>query len=208
MLKVVNVLSREFEELPDFSFTKSSRILLSGVFRSILNKPLHRLSDKTLTLLAVKNDCNHPRLGIIVSKKKFSRAITRNSIKRIIRESFRLKQTHLGSFDFLIIARRDIIKFKPSERHQQVDHLWLRFSAIVRKAFFFLIRFYQLAVSPLLGPRCRFEPSCSHYAMRAIEKYGIIKGIRLSCIRLLKCHPWHPGGHDPVNINLILNKCK
>ncbi|MGQ9557918.1 MAG: membrane protein insertion efficiency factor YidD [Desulfurispora sp.] len=61
-----------------------------------------------------------------------------------------------------------------------------------------LIRFYQKYLSPLKGPTCRFYPTCSQYAVAALEKYGIIKGGCLALLRLLKCHPFHPGGYDPV----------
>jgi hypothetical protein len=61
-----------------------------------------------------------------------------------------------------------------------------------------LIRIYQRAVSPLLGRHCRFHPSCSEYTREAIEKYGPAKGILLGGRRLLRCHPFHEGGIDPV----------
>ncbi|HJY80096.1 MAG TPA: membrane protein insertion efficiency factor YidD [Candidatus Binatia bacterium] len=57
---------------------------------------------------------------------------------------------------------------------------------------------YQWTLSPLLGPTCRFYPSCSSYALAAVEKYGVLKGVGLAVVRLLKCHPWHPGGFDPL----------
>ncbi len=60
------------------------------------------------------------------------------------------------------------------------------------------IRLYQLLVSPLLGNRCRFYPSCSRYWIEAIEKHGCLKGMRLGVARLCKCHPFHPGGFDLV----------
>ncbi|MFQ6082740.1 MAG: membrane protein insertion efficiency factor YidD [Candidatus Aminicenantia bacterium] len=68
----------------------------------------------------------------------------------------------------------------------------------MRKFFLRLIRFYQKIISPLLGQRCRFCPSCSEYTYQAIAKYGLIKGIFLGSKRLLKCHPLHPGGIDYV----------
>lgn len=62
----------------------------------------------------------------------------------------------------------------------------------------FMIKAYQLLLSPYLGRSCRFYPSCSHYGLQAFEKWGFFKGFKLTMIRLLKCHPWHEGGHDPV----------
>ena len=61
-----------------------------------------------------------------------------------------------------------------------------------------LIRLYQWTLSPLLGPRCRFHPSCSQYALEAIERHGVLRGTGLAACRLGRCHPWHPGGYDPV----------
>lgn len=60
------------------------------------------------------------------------------------------------------------------------------------------IRFYQVAISPLKPPSCRFHPTCSHYGLEAIERFGPIKGGYLTIKRLLKCHPFHPGGFDYV----------
>jgi putative membrane protein insertion efficiency factor len=60
------------------------------------------------------------------------------------------------------------------------------------------IRLYQLILSPLLGSNCRFEPTCSQYFIEAVEMNGALKGSLMGIKRLLKCHPWHPGGFDPV----------
>lgn len=75
----------------------------------------------------------------------------------------------------------------------------------MRVALKLLIRFYRLGISPLLGPRCRFYPTCSCYAEEAIERHGALRGSYLSARRLLRCHPWHPGGYDPVPTNNELN---
>ena len=61
-----------------------------------------------------------------------------------------------------------------------------------------LIKAYQWMISPLLGPRCRFYPTCSHYAIEAIDRHGAWRGTRLAMKRLVKCHPFHEGGLDPV----------
>lgn len=67
------------------------------------------------------------------------------------------------------------------------------------KAFvLWIIRLYQRFISPSLAPSCRFVPSCSKYWYQAVERYGVVKGSWLGVKRLLRCHPWHPGGYDPV----------
>jgi putative membrane protein insertion efficiency factor len=57
---------------------------------------------------------------------------------------------------------------------------------------------YRFCVSPWLGPACRFEPTCSAYASQAIQQFGVLKGCGMALWRLLKCHPFHPGGYDPI----------
>jgi uncharacterized protein len=73
---------------------------------------------------------------------------------------------------------------------------WL--GKLIKRICFWLIRLYQLIVSPVIGSNCRFYPSCSTYAYTAIDMHGPAKGIILTAKRLLKCHPFHPGGYDPV----------
>ena len=68
----------------------------------------------------------------------------------------------------------------------------------MRAILIFLIRAYQYLISPLLGPRCRFYPSCSCYAEEALRVHGVMKGGWLALKRISRCHPWHPGGVDPV----------
>jgi hypothetical protein len=62
----------------------------------------------------------------------------------------------------------------------------------------FLIRAYQYLVSPVLPPSCRFTPTCSQYAYEAVSRYGAMRGGLMAVKRLLRCHPFHPGGYDPV----------
>lgn len=61
-----------------------------------------------------------------------------------------------------------------------------------------LIRGYRRFISPLLPPSCRFQPTCSQYAIQAIERFGLSKGGSLAVKRIMRCHPFHPGGYDPV----------
>jgi uncharacterized protein len=68
----------------------------------------------------------------------------------------------------------------------------------MRKLLVGLIKLYQLCLSPFFGANCRFSPSCSSYAIEAIEQYGALKGGYLAALRIGRCHPWSEGGHDPV----------
>jgi hypothetical protein len=68
----------------------------------------------------------------------------------------------------------------------------------MQKLILLLLRAYRVALSPLLGPRCRFYPTCSSYAQTAVERFGAARGSCLVVRRLARCHPWHAGGVDPV----------
>jgi len=68
----------------------------------------------------------------------------------------------------------------------------------VRRFLLALIHTYRYCLSPLLGPNCRFFPTCSDYAVQAIDKHGAGYGSWLALKRVARCHPWHPGGYDPV----------
>jgi putative membrane protein insertion efficiency factor len=64
--------------------------------------------------------------------------------------------------------------------------------------FVFLIKIYQFLISPIIGKNCRFNPTCSNYALEALKKHGLFLGMYYSIIRISKCHPWGGSGHDPV----------
>jgi putative membrane protein insertion efficiency factor len=72
------------------------------------------------------------------------------------------------------------------------------FKRVVVGLFLVLIRIYQVCLSPMLGPSCRFYPSCSEYAYQAILRHGPVTGVFLAVRRILRCHPFNPGGLDPV----------
>ena len=71
-------------------------------------------------------------------------------------------------------------------------------SKMIAAPFILLIKLYQWIISPWLGPKCRYTPTCSAYTIEAIQKYGVIKGLWLGVKRLSRCHPWGGHGHDPV----------
>lgn len=68
----------------------------------------------------------------------------------------------------------------------------------MKRLVFFLLRAYQVCLSPLLGPCCRYEPSCSRYTAEAVERYGVVRGLWMGARRVVRCHPFHAGGYDPV----------
>lgn len=68
----------------------------------------------------------------------------------------------------------------------------------MRRLLILLIKAYRLLLSPWLGAHCRFHPTCSCYAISAIERFGVLRGSAMMLRRLSRCHPWHPGGIDPV----------
>ena len=69
---------------------------------------------------------------------------------------------------------------------------------VLRALILHIIRFYQRALSPLLGNNCRFHPSCSQYTYEAVKRYGAAQGTWMGLRRICRCHPWHQGGFDPV----------
>jgi uncharacterized protein len=69
---------------------------------------------------------------------------------------------------------------------------------ILSLPFIFLVRVYQKVISPMLGPKCRYAPTCSEYTVQALKKHGLIKGGWLSIKRISSCHPWGGSGYDPV----------
>ena len=69
---------------------------------------------------------------------------------------------------------------------------------MIRSLLIALLRTYQRFISPFTGSACRFYPTCSSYSIQSLEKYGLLKGLGLTIVRLVKCHPFHPGGYDPV----------
>jgi len=73
-----------------------------------------------------------------------------------------------------------------------------KISQLLSYPFILLIRFYQLVISPIIGPKCRYTPTCSSYSLQAFKKYGVLKGFMLSIKRISKCHPWGGSGYDPL----------
>ena len=162
-------------------------------------------------LYACRNQMMHARLGVVVAKRLAPRAATRNMIKRVARESFR--QMSMLPVDCILRLAKPVNQKKAprDDRYAETDvapgsrqsaAIAMRAGTSTRRAsmklVLILLRGYQLCISPFLGSNCRFYPSCSAYAMQAIELHGVFKGCLLAAKRLCSCHPWHCGGFDPV----------
>jgi putative membrane protein insertion efficiency factor len=146
------------------------------------------------------------RAGFVVPRA-VGPAVTRNRVKR------RLRHLLATRLDTLPAGARVVVRALPASAAAGYPDLGAaldRGLAVARsrardgnrQALVWLlvlpIRAYQLLVSPLLGPRCRFYPSCSAYAVQALRTHGPLRGTLLAVRRLLRCHPWNPGGIDPV----------
>jgi len=75
--------------------------------------------------------------------------------------------------------------------------LWAALTELPSWTLILLVRVYQFTLSPLIGRQCRFQPTCSRYFIGAVKKHGALRGSLRGALRILRCHPWHPGGYDP-----------
>jgi len=78
-----------------------------------------------------------------------------------------------------------------------MNRVWTFVRRLPSRLLIWLVRFYQMAISPLLGSHCRFRPTCSQYFIEAVQKYGPVRGTWRGICRICRCHPFHPGGYDP-----------
>ena len=109
----------------NFSFSTQLRLGKPGEYKKVFANPV-KSTDKFFTLLAIENDYNHPRLGLAIAKKNIRKAVTRNVIKRVVRENFRLQQHLLINIDIVVLARRDAANASPVVLRKSLDKHWLR----------------------------------------------------------------------------------
>ena len=200
--------------LRDQRLPRNARLNNSRDFSLVLKKPLQRLRKKGVDILIAPNGLSHARLGVIVGRAYDRRSTRRHMFKRRVREAFRLQRQHMPGLDVVVRARHQVgdailskaldDAFSGLAKHPADALLTERpkenpkESQGAARVVLLLLRGYQLFLSPLLGPRCRFYPTCSTFAMQAVRDHGVLHGLRLTARRLVKCHPWHAGGYDPV----------
>lgn len=108
----------------DFSFPPQSRLKKPAEYKKVFAKPV-KSSDQYFTLLAIKNDFNHPRLGLAIAKKNIRKAVHRNVIKRTVRENFRMQQ-NLGNIDVVVLARREAVDAPLELLRKSLEKHWLK----------------------------------------------------------------------------------
>jgi ribonuclease P protein component len=109
----------------DFSFPPQLRLKKPAEYKKVFAKPV-KSSDQYFTLLAIKNDFDHPRLGLAIAKKNIRKAVQRNVIKRTVRENFRIKQHGLGNIDIVVLARREAVDAPLDLLRKSLERHWLK----------------------------------------------------------------------------------
>ena len=159
-----------------------------------------RVDGAYVQLIVAPTAAARGRTGYVIARKVLARAVDRNRIRRKLREIVRAHRAALAALrrDHPREARREPRRSR-MPRPPRRSSCSLRCAAPRMKTIFLaLIRAYQYALRPMLGSNCRFYPSCSDYAREAIEKHGALRGLWLAVRRVARCHPYHPGGFDPV----------
>ncbi len=108
----------------NYPFDTSLRLLDASAYKAVFDDAQIKVSNQHLLMLARQNSFTHPRLGLVIAKKNVRLATQRNRVKRIIRESFRLRQHQLAPVDVIVLARRGLQQFSHAELHQMFDQLW------------------------------------------------------------------------------------
>lgn len=153
--------------------------------------------------------CESWQIAVVARKRDYPKAFMRNRVKRRLREVVRLAQKSYAPFRGVVVAKKGLIELPWEELVKEWRKVCVS-AGVVSKAeelpppslgarlMIALVTFYRACISPLLPRCCRFTPTCSQYALEALRKHGLIKGLCLTVWRILRCNPFNPGGYDPV----------
>lgn len=117
--------------MADFGYSRRLRLLTGGDFKFVFDGAVFKVSEQSLLILSRPNDLDHPRIGFVISKKNIRRAVKRNRVRRIIRESFRLHQHELPNVDIVVLARKGLDDLDNEQLHKVITRSWSR---LIRKA--------------------------------------------------------------------------
>ncbi|MBV1790373.1 ribonuclease P protein component [Marinobacterium sp. D7] len=120
--------------MAEFEYPRQLRLLTGGDFKRVFDKAVFKVSEQPLLILSSPNNLEHPRIGFVISKKNIRRAVKRNRVRRIIRESFRLHQHQLPNVDIVILARRGLDQLENPELHKMIERCWSRLIKKAQKA--------------------------------------------------------------------------
>ena len=205
----------------DYRRPKEARLLKRAQFLALTDrrtKPDLVVRTGAFLVLGRLNGLPFCRLGLTVTRK-VGRAVVRSRLKRQVREFFRLNRGGWPvALDLLFIARVEAGVLPPADLRSDLARVGARLAAwptpappgqpgpppeeprvrLMAALALQAIGLYQRFISPLLPPACRFWPTCSRYAAQAIASHGLGRGGLLAVRRLFRCHPFNPGGYDPV----------
>lgn len=119
--------------MPGFEFPRCSRLLNAGDYRTVFNGAKIKVSDRNLLILATPNQLPHPRVGLVIAKKNIRLAVQRNRVKRIIRQSFRLRSPALPHLDIVVLARKGLGDLDNPAMHKLIEQSWRRLEKYTRK---------------------------------------------------------------------------
>lgn len=120
--------------MADFEYPRQLRLLTGGDFKRVFDNAAFKVSEQPLLILSSPNGLDHPRIGFVISKKNIRRAVKRNRVRRIIRESFRLHQHQLPHADIVILARKGLDTLENPELHRMIERCWSRLIKKAQKA--------------------------------------------------------------------------
>ncbi len=200
-------------------FRRVDRILCTRDFKRVTRSGRRQTSESFIVVIKSRTnantdstDENRKKLGVTVGKK-LGNAVIRNRVKRYIREWFRHARERLPErSDVVVIARRTARDLSGSEVVAVLDRVidgpqvWrgrpndsgISINRVGTKIVLWLLQLYQVSLSALFGPACRFEPSCSRYAAEVIAERGFLQGFWLAVRRVARCHPLGGSGYDPI----------